>query len=253
MYKPESLLKQGCYGQDVENVQACLYALGYIRNIYVNGKFDLVTEEAIKEFQYNAEIAVDGKVGSVTWNALVSAVEKCDLGEPKSHRYNLSDFVSADDKYTMMYGVPKWTWRFIKKQMDKWEIVCDTLGVEVKFRTGYRSPEYNNDVGSKAGSQHIQGRAVDPYVVGKDGSRYDLKGREVMTTYELYMAIMQHETLRNLFSGIGKGSMTNGHYDDRWVNKPGRIIDWYYKPNTSMRYWEQASNAIRIREERIAS
>ena len=59
-------------GNDVKYVQTCLQYLGY--TVTVNSKYDSVTNTAVKQFQKDASISVDGKCGSGTWTALEKAV-----------------------------------------------------------------------------------------------------------------------------------------------------------------------------------
>lgn len=59
-------------GNDVKYVQTCLQYLGY--TVTVNSKYDNTTYTAIKKFQKDAAISVDGKCGSGTWGALEKAV-----------------------------------------------------------------------------------------------------------------------------------------------------------------------------------
>ena len=59
-------------GNDVKYVQTCLKYLGY--TVTVNSKYDNTTYTAVKKFQKDAAITVDGKCGSGTWAALEKAV-----------------------------------------------------------------------------------------------------------------------------------------------------------------------------------
>lgn len=59
-------------GNDVKYVQTCLKYLGY--TVTINSKFDSTTLAAIKKFQSDASITVDGKCGPGTWSALEKAV-----------------------------------------------------------------------------------------------------------------------------------------------------------------------------------
>ncbi|MCL2694790.1 MAG: peptidoglycan-binding protein [Clostridiales bacterium] len=66
------IMQRGDHGDDVREVQARLYSLGYLTaKGAVDGKFGETTEEAIKEFQQNNKLrSVDGKVGARTLEAL---------------------------------------------------------------------------------------------------------------------------------------------------------------------------------------
>lgn len=59
-------------GDDVMNVQLRLSALNYLKGRSVTGYFGEVTEAAVRLFQKNNGLSVDGKVGKVTMNKLFS-------------------------------------------------------------------------------------------------------------------------------------------------------------------------------------
>ena len=62
-------LRRGTKGEDVKALQKVLNARGFNAGI-VDGDFGPKTEAAVKAFQIEANIAVDGEVGSQTWTAL---------------------------------------------------------------------------------------------------------------------------------------------------------------------------------------
>lgn len=64
-------LQFGMNGDDVKNVQKYLKRLGYMDA--VTGYFGTITEEAVKAFQKNNKIAVDGTVGPVTMSKLTAS------------------------------------------------------------------------------------------------------------------------------------------------------------------------------------
>jgi len=62
----EPLLKKGSTGEDVQQLQQALMDLGY--NVgAVDGQFGSETESAVKAFQRDRELTVDGIVGEITW------------------------------------------------------------------------------------------------------------------------------------------------------------------------------------------
>lgn len=69
---PAGSLKLGSQGQDVRNVQQKLKALGFYKG-NVDGDFGEATEKAVKAFQKQYGLTVDGKVGSATMAKLASA------------------------------------------------------------------------------------------------------------------------------------------------------------------------------------
>lgn len=65
------LLKNGMEGADVKELQSMLIELGYSCGRYgADGEFGDATEQAVREFQRDAGLSVDGKVGVETVSAL---------------------------------------------------------------------------------------------------------------------------------------------------------------------------------------
>ena len=69
---PASSLKLGSQGQEVRNVQKKLKELGFYKGT-VDGDFGEATEKAVKAFQKQYGLTVDGKVGAATMAKLASA------------------------------------------------------------------------------------------------------------------------------------------------------------------------------------
>ena len=67
------VLKKGCRGDSVMALQTLLEGYGYDdRGIW--GEFDAVTEGALKEYQRDCELVVDGSCGKATWTSLLGAL-----------------------------------------------------------------------------------------------------------------------------------------------------------------------------------
>lgn len=66
------VLKKGSRGDSVMALQAMLEVYGY-RERGGWGTFDNATEMALKEYQRDCELAVDGSCGKATWNSLLGA------------------------------------------------------------------------------------------------------------------------------------------------------------------------------------
>lgn len=58
-------LEYGNTGQEVQDLQGKLYRMGYL-NVEPTGYFGPLTERAVKDFQYDANLWVDGIVGTKT-------------------------------------------------------------------------------------------------------------------------------------------------------------------------------------------
>ncbi len=65
-------LSYSMHGSDVKNVQQSLYELNYLRAKNINSVYTSLTEKAVKLFQKNNGLTVDGKVGRHTMNVLFS-------------------------------------------------------------------------------------------------------------------------------------------------------------------------------------
>ncbi|NES64082.1 MAG: peptidoglycan-binding protein [Okeania sp. SIO2D1] len=63
-------IARGSRGNDVERLQMTLNEMGY--SLVVDGIFGSNTEAAVKEFQKNSRLEVDGIVGPLTWYVLMS-------------------------------------------------------------------------------------------------------------------------------------------------------------------------------------
>lgn len=68
------LLSLGSNSNAVRTLNYCLDALGYTVSQPINTAFDTMTDSAVKQFQQNVGISVDGKVGHTTWTAIENAL-----------------------------------------------------------------------------------------------------------------------------------------------------------------------------------
>lgn len=66
------VLRKGSKGQQVRQVQRLLVAMGYAAG-KADGDFGSLTEEALKEYQREHNLTVDGICGKKTWDALLGA------------------------------------------------------------------------------------------------------------------------------------------------------------------------------------
>lgn len=69
-----SVLRKGAEGDQVKAVQRMLYALGYdLGSAKVDGDFGSKTDAAVRAYQKNKGLTVDGIVGQQTWTKLLGA------------------------------------------------------------------------------------------------------------------------------------------------------------------------------------
>jgi len=66
------VIKRGSQGELVEALQQRLQIAGYYTGL-IDGDFDLITEAAVKSFQFRNKLKVDGIVGDRTWFAISNA------------------------------------------------------------------------------------------------------------------------------------------------------------------------------------
>ncbi len=65
-------LKRGKKGSEVEELQSLLKEKGYYDYDEITGYFGKITEDAVKDYQRDAGLKVDGMVGDDTWDSLKS-------------------------------------------------------------------------------------------------------------------------------------------------------------------------------------
>ena len=80
----DRLLKKGCIGPDVQELQNALIALGYDCGSYgKDGDFGSATERAVKAFQAAEGLEVDGKFGAKSYAALLARQEAQKPADPE--------------------------------------------------------------------------------------------------------------------------------------------------------------------------
>ncbi len=92
---PASSLKLGSQGQEVRNVQRKLKDLGFYKG-NVDGDFGEATEKAVKAFQKQYGLTVDGKVGSATMAKLASAKATAKPSATATHKPTATPSYSAN-------------------------------------------------------------------------------------------------------------------------------------------------------------
>lgn len=72
---PETILREGSRGQDVIALQRELQELGY-DPVYVDGQYGPLTASAVRAFQQDSGLVVDGEVGPETRRVMRQALER---------------------------------------------------------------------------------------------------------------------------------------------------------------------------------
>lgn len=79
-------IRRGSKGPEVGECQTMLVKLGYdIGACGIDGDFGRATEKAVREFQGDHKLVVDGVVGPMTWDALDKAVAQLNPAEPVTY------------------------------------------------------------------------------------------------------------------------------------------------------------------------
>lgn len=83
-------IRRGSKGPEVGECQTMLVKLGYdIGPCGIDGDFGRSTEKAVREFQGDHQLVVDGVVGPMTWDALDKAVAQLNPAEPVTVTYSV--------------------------------------------------------------------------------------------------------------------------------------------------------------------
>ena len=98
-------IRRGSKGPEVGECQTMLVKLGYdIGPCGIDGDFGRATEKAVREFQGDHQLVVDGVVGPMTWDALDKAVAQLDPEVPVTysviiHGLDLTQAQAISDNY----------------------------------------------------------------------------------------------------------------------------------------------------------
>ena len=81
------------HGDDIRNLQKALKDIG-IYTGELTGDYDLMTKNAIEEFQNKFHIDVDGVVGEETWRVLGDIITSIKTASEKDHKPSLEETVA---------------------------------------------------------------------------------------------------------------------------------------------------------------
>lgn len=161
-----STLKFGSRGADVTYLQQCLTAKGYGVGS-IDGVFGSKTLEAVKAFQAENNLTVDGVVGAKTWAALEGKTSsdvyeyslKRDGEQYISKKFQVKEFRCKDGSDKILIDVD-----FV---LEKLQTIRDHFGAPVTINSAYRTESYNTKVGGAKFSYHMKGQAFDIVVQGR--------------------------------------------------------------------------------------
>lgn len=158
-------LKSGSRGADVTYLQQRLTTKGYGVGS-IDGIFGNKTLEAVKAFQAENNLSVDGIVGAKTWAALEGETSsdiyeyslKRDGEQYISKNFQVKEFRCKDGSDKILIDVD-----FV---LEKLQLIRDHFGAPVTINSAYRTESYNTKVGGAKSSYHIKGQAFDIVVAG---------------------------------------------------------------------------------------
>lgn len=151
-------LKKGSRGKMVERLQMLLNAAGFECG-KTDGIFGKKTEAAVKDFQKENRLAVDGMAGLKTFEKLFLKTKI----EPKTEHFKLSEF-----KCHNWTKVPTEYFGNVQELMFQLEEIRAACGnAAIHIQSGYRTKEYNSNCsGASPRSQHLTASAADIKVNG---------------------------------------------------------------------------------------
>lgn len=159
------VLRQGNTGNDVIYLQQRLTAKGYGVGT-IDGKFGVKTLEAVKAFQAENNLTVDGIVGINTWNTLENKegvmVKEYSLardGEMQiAKNFKVKEFRCNDGSDKILIDV-----NFVQNKL---QAIRDHFNAPVTINSAYRTESYNTKVGGAKSSYHMKGQAFDIAISG---------------------------------------------------------------------------------------
>lgn len=158
-------IKFGDYGVHVVYLQQRLTSKGYGVGA-IDGKFGNKTLEAVKAFQAENNLTVDGVVGINTWNALenkegvmVKEYSFSRDGEMQIEKnFKINEFRCKDGSDRILIDTD-----FVVNKLQK---IRDHFGAPIIINSAYRTESYNKKVGGAKSSYHMKGQAFDIVVKG---------------------------------------------------------------------------------------
>jgi GH24 family phage-related lysozyme (muramidase) len=161
------ILRKGNKGNYVGYLQEKLNTLGYNCG-KVDKIFGSKTLEAVKAFQVDRNLVVDGVVGPKTWLKLndkpienpIKTYSLIKDGNTKiSANFSVRECVCKDGTDTILIDTI-----FVKEYLQK---IREHFNAPVTINSGYRTAAYNKKVGGASNSYHVKGQAFDIVVSGR--------------------------------------------------------------------------------------
>ncbi|TFZ60238.1 peptidoglycan-binding protein [Methylorubrum sp. Q1] len=221
----EQITERGDIGPNVVSLQSRLKELGYYKGT-VDGLFGGGTEIAIMDFQRDAGIGIDGRFGPET----KAKLSRWPNGNANDNRQK----GRADVVYKNQYAIRN------RPCTPYLEVTLASAVFDV-FGAGFQAQIYSGGQprkgmpGKRVGSiRHDDygegGRALDAWIVGRDGNR--LSGRELGKLGQYWLA--------KKYGGCGLEMAVGGIHLDEWKRPPrGGGMYWTY-PYLEAQNWGEA-------------
>ena len=179
-----TVLRYGSRGNDVKTLQTMLNEITDA-DLKVDGIFGKDTRTAVRQFQREYGLTVDGVVGRNTWAALEDALYAADeedepeeeslFASTSSKVITYSKRSDGKDKLTANFRVREFACqdgsdkiKIDRKLVALLQDIRDHFGAPVHINSAYRTPSHNEAVGGSSNSYHVKGRAADIWVEGVD-------------------------------------------------------------------------------------
>lgn len=158
-------IRFGDSGSNVVYLQQRLTSKGYGVGA-IDGKFGIKTLEAVKAFQAENNLTVDGIVGINTWNALENKegvmIKEYSLARDGnmqiSKNFKVKEFRCKDGSDKILIDTD-----FVTNKLQK---IREHFDAPVTINSAYRTESYNKKVGGAKSSYHMKGQAFDIVVSG---------------------------------------------------------------------------------------
>lgn len=223
----DGVLCWGCEGDDVKELQTLLVKAGYSVGSYgADGDFGDGTETAVKKFQKDKGLEVDGVVGNATWAALRGASTKEDAST------STSTSTPASTSTSELYRIRK-SWSDVKSQIGAYSKLESAVsqckdGYKVFDNAGkvvydpsakeeaevYRVRKSWDDAKSQLGAyKSLTGAKT----VCKEGYKvFNSKGEVVYAPFEAYKVKVAVDELK-IYKGAGTNYNVVGSIKDKGV------------------------------------
>lgn len=162
-------LRMGSRGADVTYLQQRLTARGYGVG-KIDGIFGAKTLEAVKAYQAENNLTIDGVVGVKTWKSLEPEVAAKSLAKEFSFSADGEINISEDFKvmeFRCKDGADK-ILIDVDFVTEKLQAIRNHFNAPVTINSAYRTESYNKKVGGAKESYHMKGQAFDITVKGHE-------------------------------------------------------------------------------------